>query len=304
MSTHQVLAFRVPSPRKHPNADSLEIFDVGGLTIVARIGAFAEGSLAALIEPDYIFKGERVRPARLRGVWSEGLLVPAPEGAIEGENLIEKLGITRYEPKTTTRLVTSAPDGLEVKPPKLSEASHKYDLEPWSRHRDLLSPGTPCVVTEKLHGANARYVWHDGRLHIGSRNRWLNPSADTVWHKYPSWLVDLCKQNPDCLFFGEIVGIQDLKYGFADGVGLYLFDALYADHFLSDLVLRCLVDPKYCTPVLYAGEYSEDIVRSLAEGPSTLASHVREGCVVSYSGYKFKHVGHGYYLRNTKRFTK
>jgi hypothetical protein len=66
-------------------------------------------ALGAYIQPDSVVdttrpelallaQPERIKVRRLRGVVSMGLLIAAPEGAQEGDDVAAQLGVTRYEP--------------------------------------------------------------------------------------------------------------------------------------------------------------------------------------------------------------
>jgi RNA ligase (TIGR02306 family) len=114
MSTHRVEVVKLGPVRKHPNADSLGLVDVWGYTCAVRIGEWKTGDLAAYIEPDYVvpdderfafLKGHRrIKPVRLRGQWSQGLLVRPPDGAVEGDDVMAALGVERYEPPEPRQL--------------------------------------------------------------------------------------------------------------------------------------------------------------------------------------------------------
>ena len=76
----------------HPNADTLDIVQIGLYSCAVKKGEFRVGDLVVFLEPDTLvdthmaqfqFLGDkrRIRPQRLRGLVSQGLLVPAPEGA-------------------------------------------------------------------------------------------------------------------------------------------------------------------------------------------------------------------------------
>ena len=92
---HKVLIVRIPEPRIHANADTLELFDILGYQLVAKKGNYAPGDLAVYIQPDsvvpqisafaWLWEGvEGEVPARKRRItvrkfrkeYSEGLLMP------------------------------------------------------------------------------------------------------------------------------------------------------------------------------------------------------------------------------------
>jgi len=124
--SHQVKVVRVPAPRIHSNADSLEILDTLGFQTVVRKGEYKEGDLAFFVCPDSIIppdkyqfsflwdgktapgedipvKYRRIRAVRLRSVWSEGLLMPVksfPElkDCKVNDNVSDILNIQHYQP--------------------------------------------------------------------------------------------------------------------------------------------------------------------------------------------------------------
>src|SRR5438046_3480508 len=111
-STHKVEVVRIERIEKHENADTLGIVNVfGGYPCCVRLGDFKEGDLAAYIPPEsvcpatepFAFLGDhrRIKVKRLRGVYSLGLLIHAPAGSKEGDDVAAALGVTHYEPPTT-----------------------------------------------------------------------------------------------------------------------------------------------------------------------------------------------------------
>lgn len=116
MSEHEVLVVKVETIYPHPDPETtaLEIVKVWDYEFVTRLNEYKVGDLAILVEPDYVVptthpsfkfldqklneKPHRVTTKRLRGVWSQGLLVKALEGHTEGQNVMDELGIVRWEP--------------------------------------------------------------------------------------------------------------------------------------------------------------------------------------------------------------
>ena len=88
-STHETRLVRLGPPRVHTNADTLEIFDIGGYQVVTKKGNFKAGDLAVYIQPDSVvpqtpafdfLEGKsRITVRRFRGEWSEGLLMPVTD---------------------------------------------------------------------------------------------------------------------------------------------------------------------------------------------------------------------------------
>lgn len=186
MSTHEVKVVRIDSIEKHPNADSLELIHLfgGGFTAISRLDQFKLGDLAIYIEPDYVVPSEgehahlfaflegktRIRSRKLRSIWSQGLLIEAHPGMNEGDNVMDALGIVRYEPpmrghfSRTHGLVQSERDlqirdsGCVPTPPALKGVA-KYDIESLRKNLSTFAPGENVIATEKIHGANARFCF-------------------------------------------------------------------------------------------------------------------------------------------------
>lgn len=251
MSTFKCPVVKLGKIGKHPNADSLSIWNGPQGPLCFRTEDFKEGDLATFIpadsivplfnpvfsflsprnatEPDATF---RVRGVRLRGIPSVGLLVRAPPGASDGDDGAEFYGVKKYEPAQTHSFFTNsnqvnAPDGIP---------DPTYDVEnTWIFGKGVVE-GTStqaldfegCYhISEKIHGCNFRcYMDPSGKVYVGSRSRWV--SEGNVWHDaykmYQGILDQLMKSNPGHIFFGEVYGkVQDLHYG-RIGVDLVLFD--------------------------------------------------------------------------------
>lgn len=220
-----VQVVRIGEVTKHPNADRLSITTVhGGYPVVFTTGDYKEGDLAVYVPVDAVVpdtaewawlapkgselrpKDRRIRAKRLRGVFSMGLLTDAPPGAVEGQDVAELLGITRYddEPEPQPLVKPQKPKGLwarlkakfyailfphkreaseAYKPRKLKHLPGYYDIEPFRRYGgSTFKNGEVVVVTEKLHGQNASFV-HDGKkLYCKSRTRWRsNDPKNNDW---------------------------------------------------------------------------------------------------------------------------
>lgn len=300
MSEFHVNVVRVGSIKKHPNADSLSVTKVYDYPVIMRTGDFAEGDLAVYVpvdsvvpttDPRFAFLGEhtRIQAKRLRGVFSMGLLVKPDPSWIEGQDVCEALGVKKYEPP---------------EPPEDSEDERDYgylvhyDIEGLRRYPSLLQDGEDVVITEKIHGENARYVFLQGRMHAASHVAYKKRSERNAWWRAEAkyGLEEKLRSASDLGFYGELYGrTGGFRYGVGKGdLALAFYDVLNVKTrtFLSwDEAMKwfkALDLP--VVPVLYRGPWSQDL-RSYAEGKTTLASlaaehtrmsadHVREGMVV------------------------
>jgi len=305
-STHRVDVVRL-CPEKHPNADALVIQRVFGYQVCLRASDWEGIELGAYIQPDSVvdtsrpefswLKGPNFRPAvegndrlhkvcamRLRGVISYGLMVEAPAGAKEGDDVSDILGVTRYQP---TILCAHA-----VEPP---DCYHKdYDLEAFARYaHSVFKQDEPVLCFEKLDGCNSRYVYKD-RMHVGSRTIWFNPEAkESSWwkilEKYPK-LQQLCLENPGVVPYGEIIGYVEghstkRRYGLPAGeIDYYMFDVLKGTEFLKWSEAEALAKKYEIKRVPLVAELPFDFekIMALADGASLIpgAKHAREGIVV------------------------
>jgi len=249
----------------------------------------------------------RIRARKFKKQPSMGLLIPAPRGARLGQDLAKSLGILHYEPPTPGTEHLKEYGWVRRRLMKWANRANRYarkglqlpyyDIEALRRYPEVFA-GANIVVTEKLHGSNAAYVWGDYRpwwFPWINRPRLLGRSR-TVWRdlkdKSHIWaqavtpeLERFCKENPNLVLFGEIVGpgVQDLEYGLEKPT-FFAFD-IYDSHSKSYLnwytlesFLR-LYDILQVPQVTY-GRFELDSVLRLAEGPSLLANHCREGIVV------------------------
>jgi RNA ligase (TIGR02306 family) len=194
-SDFNVEVVRVRNLRPHPNADTLDVCEANGTPVIVKRGVFSEGGLAIFVPVDAIVplsnpafaflrrhEGDvtaRIRAVRLRGVYSEGLLV-RPEEAFApgvahlfplGHSVANELGITKYLSPADREEMTRSPQRTRERT-RLENASLKfmpvYGVDSLRRFPDAIKVGTPIVVTEKIHGCNARYSYRDGKLWVGS----------------------------------------------------------------------------------------------------------------------------------------
>ena len=108
---HQVLVVRIPEPRVHTNADTLELFDILNYQVVAKKGNFKAGELAVYVQPDSVVpqtepfkwiwetyvgvdgivpeRRRRITVRKFRKEWSEGLLVPITDFINEIRNFAQ-----------------------------------------------------------------------------------------------------------------------------------------------------------------------------------------------------------------------
>lgn len=266
MSNHEVLVVEIVEVKKHPNADALEIVKVSGYdySIISKMGEFKVGDLGVFVEPDYMVPTDhenfsflksgnrckhRITVRKLRGIWSEGLLFKAPEGVAVGDNVMDRYGITRWEPPPSKSFGWGA-EGAALKsglqdPEPVIPGVHKiphYGLENYKKHSNVIKEGEEVFYTTKIHGSSGRYVFWDGKMHCGSRTTWkkntkglkysfTHPETGEVierdapacswWDLLETnpWIEEWCKANPGIILYGEVFGCFKYKtpISLADG---------------------------------------------------------------------------------------
>jgi RNA ligase (TIGR02306 family) len=300
MSTHVVEIVPV-TLQEHPDADTLSVVEVYGYTCCVRTADFQGVAAGAYIPPDSLVDPERpefafmkpkadpakhdgkvrIRVSKMRGVISQGLLLPAKDGWEIGQDVMAELGVEHYEPPLPMQV-----GGQFTTPPPGDRK--KYDVEDWRRYGHLLEDGEEVVATEKIHGTNSRYCFAEGQMYAGTRANWMqyNPVTNVYWRALEQCpaLREFCEQNPELTVYGEVFGpVQKLKYGAKNNDCFFrAFDILYGNQWLDHDEAREKGKDLPWVPELYRGPYDAKKLEELAEGKTTLngADHIREGIVI------------------------
>ncbi|KUN77182.1 RNA ligase (ATP) [Streptomyces griseoruber] len=260
MSTLRVTA-EVLTVHEHPNADALELAQVGLYRAVVAKGAYRTGEAALYIPEQAVLppalveelgltgrlagsRSDRVKAVRLRGELSQGIVcrpsalaeVDLVRAAAEGTDFAERLGIVKWVPP--------------IPPTMNGDVEAAADLLPWvdieniQRYPGIFEPGEPVVLTEKLHGSACllTYVAGDERVYVSSKGFGAKSLALTEDPRNLYWRAVRGHGVPEAAariaerlgarrvgVFGEVfgAGVQDLTYG-ADGrretLGYAVFD--------------------------------------------------------------------------------
>lgn len=183
------------------DADAIESATVRGWNLVVKKGEFEAGdrclyfeidSALPVADPRFAFLAprgtktldsgtvvHRLKTAKLRGVYSQGLALPAsqfPEILVAqetGADLADLLGVTKYEPPL--------PAGLDIVAEFPTHLGRKTDservqnlLDSW----DAITAAGPWVATEKIDGTSLSvFLDRDSVLHVCMRNYELGVPA-------------------------------------------------------------------------------------------------------------------------------
>ncbi|WP_434588220.1 RNA ligase (ATP) [Streptomyces sp. A5-4] len=309
MSTLRVTA-ELLTIHDHPNADALELAQVGLYRAVVAKGTYRSGDAAVYIPEQSVLPAalveelgltgrlagkdsDRVRAVRLRGELSQGIVcrpraladLDLVRAAAEGTDLAEILGVSKWVPPippTMSGDVEQAPDLLPW-----------CDIENIQRYPEIFEPGEPVVLTEKLHGSACLLTYHaaDGQVQVsskgfGSKRLALKEDPRNLYwraihgHDVAAVAARLAEKLGATRvgIFGEVygAGVQDLAYG-ADGRGQALGYAVFDVSAEVDGQVAWLDAAKLLTgelplvPRLYEGPYAVDQVLELASGRETVS---------------------------------
>lgn len=218
------------------NADQIEVAVVGGWKIVVKKGEYTPGTLAVYLEIDSFVphalapflteagkypkvynqvEGQRLRTKKLRGVISQGLLLPMSTrgsdglvvGALfdEGSDVSEFLGVQKWEPPAEFLPANSKgnfPHFIQKTDQERIQNLAK-ELREWSTSQD------EWQVTEKLDGSSMTVFIHEGTIGVCSRNLELKEDEqNTFWATaIGSGTIQALKdQSLDIAIQGELIG--------------------------------------------------------------------------------------------------
>ncbi|MEV6944142.1 RNA ligase (ATP) [Streptomyces sp. NPDC051172] len=309
MSTLRVTA-EVLTVHEHPNADALELAQVGLYRAVVAKGAYRTGDAALYIPEQSVLpsglieelgltgrlagsNSDRVKAVRLRGELSQGIVcrpkaladVDLARAALDGTDFAQRLGITKWVPPIPPTMdgdVESAPELLPW-----------VDIENIQRFPDIFTPGEAVVLTEKLHGSACllTYLADEDRVHVSSKGFGAKSLAlkedprNLYWRAvHGHGVAEVAARLAERLgarrvgIFGEVygAGVQDLTYG-ADGrresLGYAVFDvSAEIDGTVRWLdAAELLAEELPLVPRLYEGAYDIERVLEAAGGRETVS---------------------------------
>jgi RNA ligase (TIGR02306 family) len=184
-------------------ADNIEQAVIGGWNTIVKKGTHQAGQLVIVATTDavipvelsdkfgvtsYLRKGQRVRTVKLRGVYSECLVIPITPGHeinySEGQDMMAKLGITKYEPPVKQIQLAS---GRKIKW-RDNQNFHIYYKFPNLKNVAGMFTEEDGVqnlvqITRKIHGTNARYgivkksklsFWDKVKKFLRIANEWID----------------------------------------------------------------------------------------------------------------------------------
>lgn len=114
-----------------------------------------------------------IKAKKMRGTYSEGLVVKAPEGFKEGDSIVEHYSLKKrvYEEE-----LDEVPTANKIKNHNQNEKNpktfqmFKYDLESFAKYQNKFEENEQVIITEKLEGQNLCMIYAEDKLWVRSRN--------------------------------------------------------------------------------------------------------------------------------------
>src|SRR5215470_15574238 len=304
----------------HPNADALEVAVVKGWQCIIKKDSFRPGDRVVYFPLDTVLPlelserlgvtkylkalrhdydtegkawGGRVGAARLRGQVSYGLLIACEDAAWKvGDDVKEHYGVIKWEPPLELGGDEAAPAHPRF---------HAYtDIENGKNFPTAFRDGEEIVLTEKVHGTNARIgliqteegpVWmagsHNQRKKAPPEGEppglyWL-PLTDNV----KALLSAPRFEGRSVILFGEIygAGVQDLSYGLHNNRKEFRafdlsVDGTYLD--FDDFRAVCDAFGVPTVPLVHRGPFDPGVVQHHTVGHTLVCEQkqIREGVVI------------------------
>ena len=332
-----------------PGADNIEQALIGGWSCIVKKGAHSRGELVICATTDaiipqaladkmgvtgYLRSGTRVRTVKLRGVYSECLIIPLHylKGKLtmgnpdvnEGDDVMERLGISKWEPPVKQIQLAS---GRKIRYSENPNFHVYYKFPNMKNVKGMFCEEDEVQITRKLHGTNARYgivkkkklslwdrvkkffgdEWVDYEWVVGSHN--VEKGSDSqgfydtnVWYKiaddykikeslwyYAKNVLGKKTIGSGVVVYGEIYGAgiqKNYEYGLKD-IKFAAFDlTVNGIYFPTQMALDDIIIwiGLPYVPVLYTGPWNQAIQDKY------VFNNFIEGSKVPHEGVVVKHV--------------
>jgi len=306
---------RIDKITLHPNADRLEIAQIGGWHSVIRKGEFKEGDLAIYCEIDswmpqelapFLIKDEakefngvrgvRLKSARIRGVLSQGMILPItvinPRMDELGEHLDHAEGFDCSELLNIQKWEPPAPKGSSSSPfPHFIPKTDQERVQNIPREVLAGYPSETFEITEKLDGSSMTVFVNGDQEGVCSRN--LTVEGDNIFRETAennAVIAGIRLTGRNLAVQGELIGesIQGNPYRIL-GHRFYVFDIFDIDQgrYIKPDERRALTEQmglRHVPAIDHEAFLPEGVegILSIADGKSAL------NCVVDREGVVFK----------------
>ncbi len=316
------------------SADAIEVAKIGGWNVVVKKGEFLPLQKAVYFEIDswipehiapFLFegkefngvKGARLRTKKLRGVISQGLLIPVPEQYYtleEGTDVTKLFGVQKWEKPVPEQLRGMAvPEQLRGMAkgnfpsfiPKTDQERIQNLTKEIVEYADEL-----FEVSIKLDGSSITVFVCDGENGVCSRNLELKEDDNNAFWKIAKELdlhSKIKKTGRNLALQGEMLApnIQS-NYEKVDKLCMFVYDVYDIDRgcYLLPYERQKLCDDLEIKQVPIIGYINlvanTDDILAMAEGEGMNKGVKREGLVFKHmdSDFSFKAISNSYLLKN------
>lgn len=246
---------RITDIQDIPNSDNLQLALINGWQGLVQKNVHKIGDLILCITQDavipdklsldwgvnsYLKKGNRVRTVRLRGVYSECILIklvdlPSIDDYRQGMDMMKILGITKYEEPVKQVTLSNGKKFKYHENPNF----HIYHKFPnFKNCPEIFDSKDIVVITRKLHGTNARYGI-------------IKKAKLSIWDR----IKKLFTKDP-WIDFEYVYGSHRTEKG-STSQGFYSTDVwkTIAEKFYIEKKLRA-----YCDPLVKAGTLGSGLI--------------------------------------------
>ena len=193
---------RINEIKEIPGADNIEQGVIGGWNCIIKKGEYKVDDLVVVATTDavipvelsdamnvtnYLRKGQRVRTVKLRGVYSECLIIPlshipykgTTKEYFEGKDMMTAMGVSKYEPPAVQVQLSS---GRKIRYHQNPNFHVYYKFPNMKNVPDIFTGEDDVQITRKIHGTNARYgivkklklsLWDKIRKFMGFADEWI-----------------------------------------------------------------------------------------------------------------------------------
>lgn len=295
-------------------ADNIELAIIGGWNCIIKKGAHSAGDLVVIATTDavipqklsdelgvtnYLRNGGRVRTVKLRGVYSECLVISSYANfAKEGADMMGKFNIYKYEPPVKQIQLAS---GRKIKWRDNQNFHIYYKFPNLKNVPGMFNENDTVEITRKIHGTNARYgivkkaklslwdrvkklfgdKWIDYEFVVGSHNTEKGSDSNgfydtNVWYeiekkydiKNKLWKyvkdINFMGIGDGIILYGEIYGAGIQKgydYGLKD-IKFAGFDVKINGEYVTTLEAQLYIEGLMGLPyveILHNGNWSQEI---------------------------------------------
>jgi RNA ligase (TIGR02306 family) len=236
-------------------ADNIELGVIGGWNAIIKKGEYKTGDLVVVATTDavipvklsdamnvtnYLRKGGRVRTVKLRGVYSECLIIPIsfiPEKwRYEGSDCMELLEIFKYEPPV--KMVEMSVGGRKFKYHQNPNFHVYYKFPNMKNVPEMFNEGDKVCITRKLHGTNARYgIVRKKKLSILDKiRRWFGNQWIEYEYVYGSHNVEKGSDSQG-FYATDVWKTVAEKYGIREKLWDHVKDTYFPDGIGSGFII-------------------------------------------------------------------